>query len=286
MGILTEATVRATQLPEKEEYFAVFLRDFETGCQAAREMIQARLPLCLLRLSCANETTTTLVLAGHQKIIEVLEKYFSLRGLSCEKCMLLIGVSGYEGIVRAARREALEIADNYKAVYVGKTFGREWHKNRFRTPYLRNAFWEMGYAIDTLETAADWEKIPDLLEDMESALNHGLDDIGEKVHVFTHLSQLYASGSSIYTTYIFRLHENPAENLRRWQVLKTAVSEVITSHQATISHQHGIGTDHLPYLAQEKGKLGMKVIADICRRLDPQQIMNPGKLISLSGCAD
>jgi len=39
-----------------------------------------------------------------------------------------------------------------------------------------------------------------------------------------------------------------------------------------------VGTDHVPYLAAEKGLLGMESIADLCARFDPDGIMNPGKL--------
>ncbi|HEX7345001.1 MAG TPA: FAD-linked oxidase C-terminal domain-containing protein, partial [bacterium] len=42
---------------------------------------------------------------------------------------------------------------------------------------------------------------------------------------------------------------------------------------------HGVGVDHLPYLAPEKGALGMHVLADLIRKFDPEGIMNPGKLI-------
>ena len=59
----------------------------------------------------------------------------------------------------------------------------------------------------------------------------------------------------------------------------TATSEAIIAQGGTISHQHGVGTDHLPYLPREKGTLGMEAIADLCRRFDPAGMMNPGKLI-------
>jgi alkyldihydroxyacetonephosphate synthase len=54
---------------------------------------------------------------------------------------------------------------------------------------------------------------------------------------------------------------------------------VIVKHGGTISHQHGVGVDHTPYLAAEKGKLGMELIQTICSSLDPDGIMNPGKLV-------
>ena len=39
------------------------------------------------------------------------------------------------------------------------------------------------------------------------------------------------------------------------------------------------GADHAPYLAAEKGELGMAALADVARRFDPDGIMNPGVLV-------
>lgn len=64
----------------------------------------------------------------------------------------------------------------------------------------------------------------------------------------------------------------------RWQRLKRAASEVIVRAGGTISHQHGVGVDHLPYLAAEKGTQGMAMIRSVCRTVDPEGMMNPGKL--------
>jgi alkyldihydroxyacetonephosphate synthase len=265
-------------LPEVEVFHAVFFPDFERGREAAREIMQAGIPLSMLRLSTAVETQTTLALAGHERLIGTLERLLSVRGIGRDKCMSIAGFTGRERVVKEARKEALSIAGRHGGVHVRRTFGNEWLKSRFRTPYLRNTLWEMGYAIDTLETATAWSDVPALVDAIELALRPGLQDIGERVHVFTHLSHLYAYGSSIYTTYLYRVAADPGETLRRWQVLKTAASRTIVAHGATISHQHGIGTDHLPYLAGEKGSLGLAAIRDLCARFDPQGIMNRGKL--------
>ncbi len=280
LGILTEATVRITPLPEKEEFYGVFFPDFEQGRNAARAIVQAQIPLSLLRLSTARETETTLAMAGHEILIGSLEKYLAIRGAGEEKCMLILGVTGSEALVKTARKEALDLAGKHEGLYVGQIFGKEWHKNRFRSPYLRNSLWEAGYAIDTLETATSWDKIPALVEAIEAALRPALWEIDEFVHVFTHLSHLYPYGSSIYTTYLFRLADDPAETLRRWQLLKAAASEAIVAQGATISHQHGVGADHAAYLPAEKGALGMETLRRLFQTFDPQGVMNPGKLVA------
>jgi alkyldihydroxyacetonephosphate synthase len=39
-----------------------------------------------------------------------------------------------------------------------------------------------------------------------------------------------------------------------------------------------VGRDHAPYLEAEKGQVGMSILEAVCRKVDPQGLMNPGKL--------
>jgi alkyldihydroxyacetonephosphate synthase len=154
-----------------------------------------------------------------------------------------------------------------------------WEKSRFYSPYLRNTLWEAGYALDTLETAVPWASVMATAIDTQKIIHEGLANIGERVLVFAHLSHVYNDGASIYITYLYRRANDPEETLRRWQVLKEAASRVIIAHGGTISHQHGVGIDHAPYLSAEKGPLGMQALEMITRVFDPDEIMNPGKLL-------
>ncbi|HQE91466.1 MAG TPA: FAD-binding oxidoreductase [Anaerolineae bacterium] len=279
LGLITTATVRVSPLPEREEFHAFFFSTFAEGLDAVREIMQAKLPLAMLRLSTAAETATTLALAGHAVLIGGLEHYLALRGADTEKCMLIMGVAGRERITKAAYQVARGIAGDHGSLYVGQTFGKTWHKNRFKSPYLRDALWEAGYAIDTLETATDWAHVPALIEAIEDALRPALLDQDEFVHVFTHLSHTYPYGSNVYTQYLFRRAPTPAETLERWQTLKTAASAAIVAQGATISHQHGVGVDHKPYLAAEKGEIGMTALRALVKSFDPDGMMNPGKML-------
>lgn len=280
LGILTEAVVRVTPLPEHEEFHAVFFPNFTAGLTAVRQIVQGRWPLSLLRLSTATETRTTLALAGHERLIGLLETMLGVRGVGSEKCMLLCGFTGRAASVRETRGAVFDLCREHGGVSAGRRFGEQWIEGRFRTPYLRNTLWELGYAVDTLETATTWDRVPGLLAEIEAALHAAVIGEGERAHVFTHLSHVYPQGASIYTTYLFRLATDPDETLRRWEALKGAASLAIVQGGGTISHQHGVGRDHARYLVAEKGELGLAALGEVARCFDPEGQMNPGVLLA------
>jgi len=278
LGLLTEVTVRVRPLPEREDFHAVFFPTWEMGVEATRRMVQSDIPLSMLRLSNPVETETQLTLAGHDKAIAWLKRYLRLRGSGLKPVMLMVGFTGINREVLRTRREALGIAKQCRGVHAGKAMGKAWAAKRFHGPYLRNALWQAGYGVDTVETAVNWPQVGDAVHAIEEAAHKALAAAGERVLAFSHLSHVYRQGCSVYSTFVFRAAPGYEENLARWEKLKRAVSETIVGLGGTISHQHGVGADHAPYLPAEKGELGMDLIRAAARELDPQGIMNPGKL--------
>ena len=176
-------------------------------------------------------------------------------------------------------RETSAIARQHGGISGGGLVGNQWRMSRYRSPYLRNTLWEMGYAVDTLETAVPWVAVLETAAAIKAAIQQGLEDIGERVLVMAHLSHVYADGASIYITFLFRRSPDPDETLHRWQVARTAASQAIVDFGGTISHQHGVGLDHRPYLEAEKGIIGLKMVEAMRRAADPDGLMNPGKLL-------
>jgi len=118
-----------------------------------------------------------------------------------------------------------------------------------------------------------------MMQAVERAATEALAGHGERVHTYTHLSHLYPQGASVYTTFVYRLGGEYEQDLARWRTLKHAVSAAIVDHGGTISHQHGVGADHAPYLAAEKGAAGLAALRALLVHADPDGRMNPGKLL-------
>ena len=241
-------------------------------------MAQAKLPLSMLRVSNAEETRSHLKLAGHENLVRWLEKYLALRGNADGKCMITFGVTGQARACAQNLAEAKRRIGAVGGVHVGTLLGKKWEESRFRSPYLRHGLWEHGYAVDTLETCVDWTQVPDTVANIEQAIRDNCGDDG-KVHVFTHLSHLYPQGCAIYTTYVFRCSATYDEPRTRWAQMKKAASDVIAAMGGTISHQHGVGRDHTPWLKHEKTEQGIAVLETLARHFDPTEQMNPGCLL-------
>ena len=273
IGVITEAIVRVTRLPEAERFVAVFLPDWESGVAATRALVQQRVPLSMLRLSNAVETRTLLSLAGHARQVAWLERYLGWRGARDGKVMMMLGLTGTRAQADSYWRQARRELRRFGGVPVGTQLGERWKKNRFASVYLRNALWDAGYAVDTMETAIPWSATTATVNALESAGRQALAQFGERCHAYTHLSHVYGSGSSAYSTFLFRIGPDRETTFSRWAALKRAVSEAIVASGGTITHQHGVGRDHAPFLPAEKGPLGMAAISASFRHFDPRGVL-------------
>jgi alkyldihydroxyacetonephosphate synthase len=279
LGIITRATVRLTRLPEREMFLGYVLPGWEAGEAATRELAQARIGLSMIRLANAAETLATLRLAGGGRAVAWLERYLALRGCGEGKVLLLIGVTGGSTQVEAMRMQASAVLSRRGAVSTGALIGRKWRANRFKSAYLRNALWSAGYAVDTMETAVDWPRVKAMMQAIETAGRDALARLGENCHAQTHLSHVYPQGSSVYSTFVFRIGPDFDTSLKCWRALKQVVSEAIVREGGTISHQHGVGKHHSRYLAAEKGERGVRALRAIVEHFDPEGTLDSGDLL-------
>jgi len=275
LGIITEASVRVRRLPEYEAFYGAMLTDWKTGINAVRQAIQSDIPLSMMRLSNPTETETFFNLPTHQNQVNLLRTLLRWKNFTTENCLLLFGISSDRVIAKFSRRAMADITRQHRGLWLGELIGKQWAKTRFRSAYLRDSLWEYGYAVETLETAVSWNMIPMASEVILQALAGAVSPVLPMVH----LSHVYRDGASLYFTFLFRVGSTYEETISCWRALKEAGSKAILSVGGTITHQHGVGVDHFPYLAKEKTELGIQALRSVQRSIDPDGIMNPGKLI-------
>jgi alkyldihydroxyacetonephosphate synthase len=249
LGVITAVSLRAHRAVE-ERYEGWLLPDFETGCDALRQLEQAGLAPSVARLSDEEETRTALALAGASSLV---------RRVAGERCLLILSSHG---------REAGRVLRAAGARYATRKPGERWAHSRFDGPHLRDDLLDRGVMVETLETATSWSNLAALREVVRGALPGLL--------VGCHVSHLYATGASLYFTVLGRRSDEP---VAQWRALKAAASEAIVAAGGTITHHHAVGRDHAPWMAAEVGELGLGVLQALKDRCDPAGIMNPGKLL-------
>ncbi len=271
-GVITDAWVRLHEAPASKEYRAYFFSEFAAGVNATRALLQHDVPTAMVRLSDANETFFYSVLHGGAEVAENGPMGF---------CLMLVGFEGSAEETAYARGRAETILRDCGGADMGGGLGEMWLQTRFETPYLRDPMLDRGLGVDTIETAVDWARLPRLHENVCAALseairqhnpNPGCDGI-----VMAHVSHSYRDGASLYFTFVFPRQRGA--DVEQWLALKRAASDAIAAAGGTISHHHGVGVDHLPWLQAEKGPIGHALLHSVKATLDPQGLMNPGKLI-------
>ncbi|HEV8239443.1 MAG TPA: FAD-binding oxidoreductase [Thermoanaerobaculia bacterium] len=284
LGVVTRVTVRVREAPARREVVAWLLPEWDAGLTAAREIVQDGVPLSMLRLSDAVETATALLVGlGHGGAgAAAIRRYLSWRGVA-EGCLLLVGAAGSERECHRALAAATPHLRPHRGVSLGRGAGRRWLTDRFRHPYLRDGLLDAGFGTETLETAVPWSQVAPLRRRVVEALASSLADEDEQVVVLCHLSHPYLDGASLYFTCFFRVPSDPAAAVARWATLKRAANAalvaLVSKMGATISHHHGVGSWHAPWLAQEIGEDGLRTLAAAAATFDPNGILNPHVLL-------
>ena len=282
LGVITQAVVRLHPLPQSRAFGAYLFSDFASGVDAVKKMLQADLRPAVLRLSDPEETAMALLLAQSPRP-SVKERlghlYARLRGFDLHNgALLLLIFEGPKRLVSVAKKEAHRYARG--GLYLGSLPARNWIKERFRHPYIRDDLLDHSVMVDTLETAAHWQKLPEIYAAVRQALSDSILASASGALVLGHLSHGYSDGASLYFTFMAR--QQPGQEYAQWQTVKTAATEAILKHGGALSHHHGIGSMHKPWTSTYLGKEGFSLLAELKHKLDPQNIMNPGKLLDAS----
>ena len=288
LGIITEATVAIHRVPEERDYRGYLFRSFADGVAAAREIVQAELPVAMIRLSDGDESYFLQRFSQLRKppgrVEKIADELLGMTGWGEGRAMMLLGIEGDREAVKATQARTGALTRKHRAFPMGRGAGKSWYRGRFALPYLRDPLLDRGVAVDTLETSIRWAEIESLHQRVRTAIANALErvkvDPASKAIVMAHISHCYADGASLYFTFIFPQAADGA--LEQWLEVKRAACDAIAEGGGTISHHHGVGTDHAPWLRREKGEVAFSLLRALKADVDPRGVLNPGKLMNES----
>ncbi|RMF30965.1 MAG: FAD-binding oxidoreductase [Chloroflexi bacterium] len=283
LGVITQATLRIHPLPSVRRGEGLLFPSFEAGVEAVRRMLQSGTPPAMVRLSDAQETTAYWAFSPtHQGWKGVRDRlvaaYLARRGYGLDQgsCLMVVQYEGSADEATLQRRTARRARRAYGGLTLGSGPFRAFYRDRYATPYLRDLLLDYGLMVDTLETATTWERLLPLYQALTQAIRRAILVQAPGALVMTHLSHAYRDGGSLYVTFMARQAKDP---IAQWRMVKRAAMEAIIAHGGAVSHHHGVGRDHAPWLARQRGPQGMEALRALKRTLDPQGVMNPGVLL-------
>lgn len=259
LGVITAVTVRVRRLPDTRVHERWRFDSFAEGVAALRALAQSGTTPTVLRLS--DETETAVNLATPDQV----------GGESAGGCLVVVGHEGTAAAVAGRRTACAAVLTEAGGTLLGEDHA--WERGRYDGPYLRDALLDVGVLVETLETVTWWSRLHEVYDAVRAALTGSL---GEAALVLCHVSHVYETGASLYFTVATAQGDDP---LTRWQEAKRAASDAMLAHGGSITHHHAVGRDHGPWLEQEVGPVGVRMLRALKAELDPAGVLNPGILV-------
>jgi alkyldihydroxyacetonephosphate synthase len=282
LGVITEVTVQVHRVPAQREILAYLFPNWKASLEAMHEISESDATPSVTRVSDARETGFSFATAKESKgisklVTQGLQRFLMAKGWKIDQmCLSFIGYEGSASHVARQKKLVGAIVKKHGGIGVGKGPGVLYDQKKFDTPYLRDFLLDRGAAADVSETAAPWSKLAGLYDHAIASANRAYEEIGVKGWIMAHLSHSYHSGACLYFTFAFAHGDDP---LAQYDVVKGAIQQAFIDSGATISHHHGVGLEHAPWLEQDISAGGVAVMQGLFGSADPMGTFNPGKII-------
>lgn len=289
LGILTELWVRVHRIAEQRVVVAYMYPSWTKAVAAVRAISAQEIPTAFVRISDAHETALSL---ATQKAATSLKKKAQARaqaGLwalmrrrgwdTDEMCISYVCFEGSAADVKRRRREVAALAKAAGALPLGTGPGALYDQKKFDTPYLRDFLLEQNVMGDVSETAAPWSRLNAVHDGVYAAARRAFAEIGKQGFLMCHLSHSYHVGACLYFTFAFEAAVELADADAEYARVKTSIQQAFVDLGGTLSHHHGVGMEHAPWLEEVLSAEGVGLVRTLFDATDPGRNLNPGKIV-------
>ena len=250
LGVVTRVWLRCHPVAPDERRAAYAFADLATGFEACRRILRSGATPAVLRLYDAFESSRG-------------------RGGDGTTCTLLVLDEG-DGSIVAATMEVVDRVCRELGVAAPEQLVADWLAHRNDTSALQ-ALTRKGYVVDTMEIAAPWSR----LDAVYAATTGAILAVPHARVASCHLSHSYLDGACLYFT--FAATPPPDEVEATYVACWDAGQRAVLAAGGNLSHHHGVGLNRGRYVREALGP-AFDVLVAIKRALDPNGILNPGKL--------
>lgn len=283
LGVITEVTVNVHRTAEIREIQAYFYPNYDAGLKAAEEIHESGVHPMLVRISDAAETEFSMAngkqssRVGHL-MSQAIQQVMLRKGWDLSQiCLSFIGFEGSPVHVRYQKSVVNKIVKANGGMGVGKGPGTLYDQKKFDIPYIRDFLLDRGIPADVSETSTPWSKVKEIHDDTVKRAYEAFDEAGHKGFIMCHLSHSYHSGACQYFT--FAIADSSESNLKSYDIVKRAVQQSFMDYNGTVSHHHGVGEEHSPWMDQDISEGGVFIQTKLFEGVDPGRNLNPGKIV-------
>jgi len=248
LGIVTEVTLKAHRVPTGERRGAFAFASFEDGLDACRRILQRGATPAVLRLYDAAEANRSYE-TGERAVLLVLDE--------ADPAL----VDATFAIVEAECSSAERLDD---------ALVERWLHHRNDVSALE-ALTTRGYVVDTMEVAGPWSALDRIYAETTAALLA----VPGTMSATAHQSHAYLDGACLYFT--FAAKPAPDERETYYVAAWDAAQRAVLRARGALSHHHGVGLNRSRFMDEALGT-GLGVLQSVKDALDPNGILNPGKL--------
>lgn len=257
LGLITEVTLVLSPIPEEISAAVAAFDTFENAIDAAMVVLQSAIPVARIEFLDTEQIRAS-------NAYSKLDLY--------EGPTLFLEFHGSQNAVREQAQEVQEICKAYSSHsfdWAMRTEDRNrlW-KARHDAAYAANA-WRTGCKPLATDVCVPLMHLQDSL----SNARKWMDECAFPGMVAGHL------GDGNYHA-VFLIHPDHPDEMAQANAINARIIEHALSVGGTCSGEHGIGLGKIDYLSQEAGN-ALQVMQSIKRAIDPQNLMNPGKIFCL-----
>jgi alkyldihydroxyacetonephosphate synthase len=283
LGIITEAWVNVHRLPQVREIQAYFFPNYDAGLEAMTELAASDAAPSITRVMDANETQFSMANGKKSNRVShlmsrAIQEVMTRKGWDLEQ--IALAFVGYEGTpvhVRYEKSLVGKIISRHGGMGVGKGPGALYDQKKYDVPYIRDFLLDRGIPADVSETAMPWSVMKTMHDKTVAAAYKAMEEAKVQGFVMCHLSHSYHSGACQYFT--FAINDASEQNMETYDRVKRAIQQSFMDNGGTISHHHGVGEEHSPWLEQDISPAGVFIQRKLFEGVDPGQNFNPGKIV-------
>jgi alkyldihydroxyacetonephosphate synthase len=257
LGVITSATLQLAPMPAERRFAAVAFPSVGAGIHAIRRTLQAGHRPSVVRMY--DEDATRLAFSP------VVGE--DLRGV-----YTVMAFEGEAEAVDVEERRTLQIAADAGGELLDPILGQRWWDRRYdfyQPPHQP----ELPAIWGTLDVVATYARVEPVYEALHRAVREPYSDAGLELRM--HFSHWYLWGTMIYGRFV--VPDGAADALalhdRIWEDGMTAALDA----GGVMNDHHGVGMKLGPYMRRQHGG-ALDAMRQLKAALDPNNIMNPGKL--------